>query len=201
MTKPLIVGPAASATSEGVRPFAGASGDRLRRLLPESHANSALEDLFDLENLIRGFPGKRSSGKGDNFNKEAARRGLVRLIREQTIRPDRVVIAMGNNAARTICAANLVPHDWFHLELVRAPSLKIRLRDGAAPENWALRAGAFWLLTFPHPSGINLWWNDPANVATAQSVMEALVHRDVDSLLAGVWCATCKDRRQWKSFL
>lgn len=35
------------------------------------------------------------------------------------------------------------------------------------------------LLAFPHPSGLNRWWNDPVNASSAQATLETLWRRSL----------------------
>jgi hypothetical protein len=90
-------------------------------------------------NVIQRFPGR--SGKGASFPRDEASDGLAKLWRRT---PRRVAfVYMG----RRVAAAD----GW------RGPYLE-----------WGLHRGR-QVATFPHPSGINMWWNDPANVELARA--------------------------------
>jgi uracil-DNA glycosylase len=138
---PLLVGQAPSRSAGHARAFDGESGRRLARLLDVP----SLFDAFETVNLLRRWPGKHGGRyayrqKGDRFPRRAARRSADRL--RATFPPGRVVVLCGSRVARAfgIYAGFL---QWVRLD-------------------WC------WALVLPHPSGCNLWWNDPANRESAE---------------------------------
>jgi hypothetical protein len=95
-------------------------------------------------NVIQRFPAR--SGKGASFPLQEARAGLDRLWRRT---PRRVAfVYMGKRVA----AAD----GW----------------RGAYLE-WGESRGRR-VCTFPHPSGINMWWNEPANVELAMAFIRGV---------------------------
>ena len=100
-------------------------------------------------NLLPGFPGK--AGKGDAFPLASARSSARRLVEEH--RGGGVLLLLqGLNVARAFDARP----DLFRLQSLRGTPA----------------------LVLPHPSGVNLWWNDPDNAARAGRVWRAVL-RDV----------------------
>lgn len=144
---PVLVGEAPSRDTEGRPPFSGRSGRRLAELLGED-----LDEAFLLENLLQRWPGPASSGKGSAFPLGPARKSARRLVREY--RGRRFVLVGWRVAAAFGVPVHVARPlrwygDWAH-------SL-----DGSG-------AGAGSFAVLPHPSGVNLWWNDPANVERAR---------------------------------
>lgn len=138
---PLLVGQAPSRSAGHARAFDGESGRRLARLLDLP----SIFDAFETVNLLRRWPGKHGGRyayreKGDRFPLQAARRSARRL--RATLTPGRVVVLCGGRVARA-----------FGIDV---PAL-----------HWA-RIDGCWVLVLPHPSGCNLWWNDPANRERAE---------------------------------
>lgn len=96
-------------------------------------------------NVIQRFPGR--SGKGASFPRDEAVAGLRRLERRT---PKRVAwVFMGKRVA----AAYGWRGEYFE---------------------WGELNGRR-IATFPHPSGINMWWNDPANVELAREFVAGLL--------------------------
>lgn len=93
--------------------------------------------MFDRENLVRTFPGK--AGKGDRFPSRNEAAGLTERFR--TVVVGRRVVVLGFSVAAafglTMPALTFAPH-W----------------------------GAQFAFC-PHPSGVNRWWNEPANLERA----------------------------------
>lgn len=106
---------------------------------------AALGLVIRRRNLLSAFPGR--VGKGDRFPLAAARRAAAR------VRGRRLVL-LGYGVA----AAFGVPR--------RTPPLVWVWLDGAHPRRVAI---------IPHPSGINRWWNAPANRRRAAAFLQAAV--------------------------
>jgi hypothetical protein len=95
-------------------------------------------------NVIQRYPGR--SGKGAAFPLDEARVGLARLRRRTPLRVAFVYVG------KRVAAAD----GW------RGPYLQ-----------WGEHRGRL-VATLPHPSGINQWWNDPANVELAGRFVSGL---------------------------
>jgi len=111
----------------------GPTGDKLMELLGIGLREYVRS--FRRLNLIQCFPGK--SGRGDSFPAAEAREAWRRLGPNLKFRN---VILLGAKVA-DIAAPAWRAYGWCH---------------------WFNAAG---IATFvlPHPSGLNHWWNDPAN--------------------------------------
>src|SRR5262245_38252760 len=145
MKKPLIIGQAPARGNDGKKPFAGASGARLAILSGVGTSGDDLPEHFTLANLIQKYPGRQ--GKGDGFDEVIAGRAAMKILSDLIRRNEkRWVLLMGRNVAQCFGQRN-------------RPYLE-----------------KFWLtstnpcLVFPHPSGINRWWNDSANTAAAAAM-------------------------------
>jgi len=144
----------------GWRPLAGPAEQRLARLAGLA-SPAELWTKFDRGNLLSWYPGlKERSAKqdvakgytkhqsdGDVFPQESARRAAAAVQLERY----KCVVLLGNNVARAFG--------------VRAGLMQAEVRDGSR------------LLTFPHPSGVSHFWNDPANVRRAAGVFRAELRR------------------------
>lgn len=100
---------------------------------------------FDVVNLLPSYPG-RASGKGDRFPLAEARAAAAKL--EEHAPHDRVVLL-----GRAVCKA-------FGLRL--------------APLEDRVERGRRWLHV-PHPSGVNLWWNEEANAEAAGRALRGIM--------------------------
>lgn len=101
---------------------------------------------FKAINLLDRWPG--SAGRGARFPRRAAEDGRGRVLAACQGVP--VVLFAGRRVARVF-------------GLARAPYFRfVRLADGGR------RA------VVPHPSGVNRWWNDPANVRRARRFLGRL---------------------------
>lgn len=146
--KPLLVGQAPGPRSDPAEPLSGRCGARLAELcgleLPDFLAR------FDRVNLIKEFPGK--AGKGDAFPMAEARANAINVLKPSLVHPWKrpiAVVLLGGN----VCRAFFYPPPR---PLVWVPSLLFRFS------------------CCPHPSGVNRWWNDPANVRAAQKFWRRL---------------------------
>jgi hypothetical protein len=100
---------------------------------------------FECVNLIDKFPGK--AGKGDRFPVNLARRAALCVSKEFA---DRKVVLLGDNVARAFEVGRIYP-----------PGAFIPMWGGA-------------VCTFPHPSGVSRWWNEPRNVREARHFWSGL---------------------------
>jgi uracil-DNA glycosylase len=146
--KHLIVGQAPSRGRDGLEPLSGRSGRRLADLC--GLTLEAFLARFDRVNLLAEWPGS-AGAKGDAFPIDEARAAAESLAEVVAAR-DRIVL-LGWNVARAFRFAGDVDgwFDWGRLS-----------RDCGE------------VVVAPHPSGVNLWWNDPANVARARAFWRAL---------------------------
>ena len=101
---------------------------------------------FDRRNLLNYEQGPL--GKGDDFDPFAARRSALLMTPALT---GREVVLLGRRVERAFLGPTSLPYlSWTDLQGVR----------------WA---------TCPHPSGINRWWNEPANRSKAEEFWNAAV--------------------------
>jgi uracil-DNA glycosylase len=142
----LLIGqaPGVRATNER-RPFAGASGDRLRDWFEVG--GIAREDFWrkiHFAAVTRCYPGRMPGAKGDRLPSPAeqalCRPWLDRLV--TTVRPE-IVLLIGLLAARSA--------------LGRVGSLAEVVGTGT------IRDGIRYL-PLPHPSGVSRWLNEPINL-------------------------------------
>lgn len=150
VVKPLIIGQAPARGNDGKPPFAGLSGRRLARLAGVGDTGDVLPRYFELRNLISKYPGKAGTGKGDMFDVAAAKLQASLLLEELKHMKPRQVLLMG----RGVAAA-------FHQQR----------REYLRPWDWV----GHRFVIFPHPSGVNRWYNDPVNEGAAGSYLRDLL--------------------------
>ena len=146
MNRPLIIGQAPARGNDGLPPFAGESGARLARLAGVGDSGDALPDHFDLVNLNEKYPGK-SKFKGDKFDMIEGRRraaGIKRNIQDDL--RGRFVFLMGRKVEKCFGWGQ---HDFLRIYVWHQSDIII----------------------FPHPSGVNMWWNEPDHVDAARAVL------------------------------
>jgi uracil-DNA glycosylase len=143
--KPLIIGQAPARGNDGLLPFAGQSGARLATLAGVGTSGDDLPPHFDLANLLDKWPGKQ--GKGDAFDMDAAREAAADLtLKLQTAEEPRFVLLMGRKVERAFGWSGLTYLDdnvWHGNDVI----------------------------LFPHPSGVNLWWNELDNRTAARKTI------------------------------
>lgn len=147
MTKPILVGEAPSAQGDG-RPFTGPSGDRLQALLGlESY--DELTQAFEMINIFE----KITKPAWDRFDRVYARRRAVALLTRWHERdPDDILDVI--LAGRKVMAAFGVEHlPWFGFH----------------------NLGGVVLWAFPHPSGLNHFWNNASEQLRASRFLRARV--------------------------
>ena len=142
--RPLIVGQAPGRRGDG-EPLSGQAGRRLSSLCGLSYAEYL--ERFERVNVLREWPGK--AGKGDAFPTEEAERGAF-FLRSVAFRGGREVVLLGRSVARAFGFT------------ARAPLFR-----------WMPEVDAVVALA-PHPSGVSLWWNDPANRRDAERFWRSL---------------------------
>jgi len=151
--KPLIIGQAPARGNDGKPPFSGRSGARLAELIGVTknglYTGDVLPEYFDLVNLLPAWQGKQ--GKGDVFDMKTAKLKAGILIHELNEGPPRSILMMGRKVRRAMG----VNGDWEYLEWF----------DFYKHE----------AVIFPHPSGVNRWWNDQANYGEARFFLRDVI--------------------------
>lgn len=154
MTQPLIIGQAPARGNDDKPAFAGESGKRLAILACVGVTGDVLPRYFELRNLISKYPGKVGTGKGDKFDLAAAKIQAGLMWKEFEEMPPRYILLMGKSVARAFgyrTMPYLTPTQWKHHKFV----------------------------IFPHPSGVNLWYNDNNNWREATEFLRMVI-RDPD---------------------
>mmetsp|Transcript_3820 Transcript_3820/g.12183 ORF Transcript_3820/g.12183 Transcript_3820/m.12183 type:complete len:233 (+) Transcript_3820:64-762(+) len=142
----------------GWRPLAGPAEQRLAKLAGMAGPGDFWAE-FDRANLLSWYPGlkarsarhdvakgyKLHQSDGDVFPMEDARRAAAAV----DVGDYACIIMLGNNVARAFG--------------VKAGLLEAEVR------------GACRLVTFPHPSGVSHFWNEPANVQRAAKALKSLL--------------------------
>lgn len=146
--KIILMGQAPSPTSDPAVPLSGKSGVFLAKLAAISFEK--LGDLFERRNVLGSYPGG-AEGKGDLFPMKAAREAVAAMLPSLA---GRRVVLLGLGVALA-----------FGFDRT-APRLK-----------WVERDGITFALC-PHPSGVNLFWNDVANRAEACRFFGAVAKGD-----------------------
>jgi uracil-DNA glycosylase len=154
--KPLIVGQAPSRVGDGT-PFSGPSGERLCRLV----GVKTLEELrrtFDLKNLNPHPIPKRDRRRGDQFDHKLAIDTANRILRSRDTW-DGDIVCCGRLVWRSFFPGQRPPDHW--------------LSSYETLVNHTERETTLVVLHyFPHPSGLNRWWNDVGNVLEAAALLK-----------------------------
>ncbi len=154
MRRPLLIGQAPCRTGDPSKPLTGAAGRRIAALM--GLTSFGYLRRFDRVNVFDRFPGRK--GKGDEFPLDAARFRAFAISSSYTIDGARpFVLFFGRKTGQAF---------YF-----REPYLV-----------WgtsALFGTSTRCAVVPHPSGINRWWNDPANVRRARRFLRTLPERKV----------------------
>lgn len=142
--KPYLIGQAPSRSSDPTEPFSGRSGSVIAALvgLPKKH----VLPMFERRNLFDAYPGKH--GKGDRFDRVAARRRAILMIEELA---GHQVVLVGRAVADAFLVSKSEPYMTWS-----------RYHDAA-------------VAVIPHPSGIVMWWNDPTNRSRAARFLTELL--------------------------
>ena len=140
----LIVGQAPSRNSDPRDPLTGRSGQRLMDLF--DLPPSIYRSCFERTNLLKEFPGK--AGKGDLFDHVLALQTALQIKIELALFPRPFVLLLGEKVAAAFGEPRPI-FRRFQIHNVRA-------------------------YVVPHPSGVNLWWNNPKNVRRAKRFFKRL---------------------------
>lgn len=151
--RPLIIGQAPARGNDGLRPFAGASGARLAQLAGVGDSGDDLPKHFDLVNLLSKWPGK--GRKGDLFDIKEARTHAEDVLLGTAHRPPSYILLMGRKVQAVF--------DLKGLEYLRRYKVHREGFEGHI------------VIVFPHPSGINTWWNEPENAERAAKLMRKVL--------------------------
>jgi uracil-DNA glycosylase family 4 len=140
------------------RPWRGKAGQTLRRWLDLDEAR--FYATFYCASVTRCYPGRAPTGKGDRTPtpREQELCSFWRDWEFELIRPKLIVPVGGLAIRRLLGRAGLADCIGARFE-----------RNGAA------------VVPLPHPSGVNLWLNDPANRALVTRAVE-LIHTELRRL-------------------
>lgn len=144
--KIVLIGQAPSKETDGGVPFSGRSGRRIADLMGIRQAELGVR--FALANVLDAWPGPSRFGKGDAFPLDAARLEVARLRRKLV---GRRLVVFGASVAKVF--------GYDPREIL----LRFLSSDSGA------------IAYVPHPSGVNTWWNESANVAQAQRFLQSLL--------------------------
>lgn len=101
-------------------------------------------------NLIAYYPGK--SGKGDNFPFEEAKSAAYEM--EKEFGRGAEILLLGKNVAKAFGFGNMKFLDSTEI-------------------------GGVMFHLFPHPSGVNRWWNNPNNTKAAKIFAKKIARRAI----------------------
>ena len=146
--KPLFIGQAPGAgANAGDSALGGRCGARLARLAGLSDVAAFLRAV-DTRNVLAEFPG-RSGRKGDRFPLADARALAHVILAEEC---EREVIVFIGLAVAAAFAFDQPPCVWRRIQIPRRS-----------------------LGVIPHPSGVNVWYNDAANLNAARRFLREAV--------------------------
>jgi uracil-DNA glycosylase len=152
MLKPIIIGQAPARGNEHKPPFSGKSGARLARLAGVGDTGDVLPQYFDLYNILDYWPGK--AVKGDAFDMtEGAAKGRQLMLDLFQLYTSRRILLMGRKVRRCMGVQGSQREylEWFQF-------------------------GPHQACIFPHPSGVNQWWNDSVNTARARVLIQGALY-------------------------
>lgn len=150
--KVLLIGQAPAAHHPLDPPLGGATGRRMARILRITFEDYL--EQFDRWNLLAHYPGP-GDAKGDAFPIAEARENAVEVAQKLK---GRDVVFLGGAVARAFNVGHIELLKWHGFEYI-GTGIKFH--------------GAI----FPHPSGINRWWNEAANVGRAERFAERWLTR------------------------
>jgi uracil-DNA glycosylase family 4 len=151
-----MLGQAPGAVEGGERrPWRGKAGQALRRWLDLDEAT--FYATFYCASVTRCYPGRARTGKGDRMPAPREQE-LCSFWREwefELIRP-RLIVPVGGLAVRRLLGRS---------GLAECIGVRFDYDDAA-------------VVPLPHPSGVNIWLNDPANRALVARAVE-LIHAEL----------------------
>jgi uracil-DNA glycosylase len=147
--RPIIVGEAPSRLSDPEIAFSGRSGTFLERAAGLKPGR--LRGWFECVNLLRVWPGPCDGRRGSRFRGGRVARSRAAEIRDRAAASGRPVLVAGRRAAAVFDIPQPVEYlTWY-------------------------RVGDVPVAVIPHPSGVNKWWNEPANRARFAAFMAAVL--------------------------
>lgn len=151
----MIVGQAPGVTEyETGRPFNGSSGSRLFEWLAVAGWD---EEAFRAEQYMTAvtkcYPGKATNGKGDRAPTRSEQ-GFCSpfLERELELVQPEVIVPVGSVAVRRFLG-------------------RVRLTEVVGH---VMQEDGRWIVPLPHPSGVNIWLNRPANQRRVEEALRRL---------------------------
>jgi uracil-DNA glycosylase len=133
------------------RPWRGRAGQTLRRWLGMDE--DEFYGTFYCGSVTRCYPGKSPGGKGDRVP-TPREQGLCQFWRDwelKLLRP-RLIVPVGGLAIKRLLGRTT---------LVETVGVRFELEDAVA-------------IPLPHPSGVNIWLNAPANRALVEQAVELI---------------------------
>ena len=153
VTRLVLLGQAPG-SGDDTDPLMGAVGRRVAHLAGLKFPYE-YRATFTLLNLLDHYPGKAGK-KGDLFPLDEARKRVVELAPELE---NGVVIALGRHSLRAFGLEDL---SWFEAGVVDVAGVKVLLH------------------AFPHPSGVNKWFNDQDNRAWFGRELRDIIKLEAD---------------------
>lgn len=160
------------------RPFARHSQSG-KRLIELSGSETFLDD-HDFVNLIDEYPGKgdKNNPHGDAFPMVEARSAARWFVRTHDFEPrwghllraPRPFVMVGANVAEAFGTKWVPSFVWHKLFLLRDGRTTVKSMSDFAVDPLA----CYKFAMIPHPSGVNRFWNDPANVRRAKKFLRSL---------------------------
>jgi uracil-DNA glycosylase len=148
---PLIIGQAPARGNNGKLPFAGKSGSQLAKMAGVGNSGDDLPGHFLLVNLNAKYPGKNK--KGDQFDKVEGVETAEKLKAELLKFSPSLILLMGRKVEKCWGFKRPNPYlQWIEWEHHR-------------------------VAIFPHPSGVNMWYNDPLNRTKATLFLRRCLER------------------------
>jgi uracil-DNA glycosylase family 4 len=143
------------------RPWRGKAGQTLRRWLQMDEGE--FYATFYCASVTRCYPGRAHTGKGDR-TPTPQEQELCSFWREWEFRliGPALIVSVGGLALRRLLGRS---------GLADCIGRRFELDDAA-------------VVPLPHPSGVNLWLNDPANRALVERAV-AIIHEELDGLREG----------------
>lgn len=126
-------------------------------------------EKFECVNVLDRWPGK--AGKGDDFPMKLAYDGAER-VQAKVVEGDYArVILLGRRVEAAFGIQGNPWFEWFqfHIPCRIAPKVDVfrRDEDPFVLHECAMRIYKVMMVVTPHPSGVNMWWNDRRNKAQA----------------------------------
>lgn len=171
MTRPLIVGEAPGPRTDPAVPLDGRAARRIAALAGIDVPT--LRRRARIRNILPAWPGPAGKGSEFRHGSSEAVDGAARLV-DLEARRGQLVIVLGRRAARALAPTWHGLHRVPFLEVERRLAVR-RYASTVEGPPWRYQAIPVRVVVLPHPSGVNHWWNDPANVDAAGSLLrEAL---------------------------